>query len=546
VRDRLRQLLPFSADEGPRAVPFTVTLWLISAGVEVGRVGRDSYFLDAVGAGPIPYMYMLVAPLMIAAAIAYGRVIQQLPPHVILAGLCAGGAGGLVVLWSSLTFAGTATPWLPYVVFCTVETYLAFLLLHYWNFANLVFDAAEGKRLFPIFGAAGLLGSLVAGLSAKVIAAGLGATTLFLVWAAVLLLAIPLVSRMQSAAEANRIRPPGRRDRRSAGPPRVSLTSLRRLGQQPLARTVTYMTLPLWVVIYVIEYNYYDTMSRVFADRDRLAGFLGLVVGIGALVGFTLQLTLTPWCLRRRGVGATSVVYPLSLALGATALLVFSLFPQAARESLPIIGIALLMVFARLCDVAVFFSVYEAAQQLLYYAIRGELRNHARTLVSGCLVPVCMASAGVLLLGFRYLHEPIYNVAFVGVMLAFLIVAIALNVTPDYLRALLGSLDREDAAGRREVADELAKLEPSDASYALLEALGADDPEDTRFAVEVLLERRDPDLLADLEDVADRVNPSALARIVGSLSPEERREHRSLVERSSRPAPTAPGRGPRR
>jgi TLC ATP/ADP transporter len=537
MRDRLGRLLPFSADDGPRALPFSVAFWLIAAGIELGRVGRDSYFLDAVGAGPIPYMYVLLAPLMVAAAIGYSGVIQRLAPHVVLIGLCAGGAVGLVVLWSTLTFGRAPAARLPYVVFCAVEAYLGFLLIHYWNFANQVFDATEGKRLFPVFSAAGLLGSLVAGLGAKAISAGLGAPTLFLAWAAVLVVTIPLGTRMHRAAEAYQARTAGRRHAR---PPRAGLASIRQLWRQPLGRTVTYMTLPLWVVIYVIEYNYYDTMSRVFPDRDRLAGFLGLVVGTGALIGFALQITLTPWYLRRRGVGATSVLYPLSLALGATALLVFSLFPPAARESLPITGIALLVVFARLCDVAVFFSVYEAAQQLLYYAIRGELRYHARTLVSGCLVPVCMATAGGLLLGFRHFQEPVYNVAFVGVVLAFFLVAVALNVTPDYLRALLGSLDRGDAAGRREVTEELAKLEDSDARYALLEALGAADPEDIAVAIEVLVERRDPDLLADLEDVADRVNPVALGRIVAALTPDERRRHPALVERVSRGRTAAP------
>ena len=56
----------------------------------------------------------------------------------------------------------------------------------------------------------------------------------------------------------------------------------------------------------------------------------------------------------------------------------------------------------------------------------------------------------------------------------------------------------------------------------------------------MLVERRDPDLLADLEDVADRVNPVALARIVAALTPDERRRHPALVERVSRGRTAAP------
>ena len=66
-----------------------------------------------MGAGPIPYMYVLLAPLMVAAAIGYSGVIQRLAPHVVLIGLCAGGAVGLVVLWSSLTFGRAPAARLP-------------------------------------------------------------------------------------------------------------------------------------------------------------------------------------------------------------------------------------------------------------------------------------------------------------------------------------------------------------------------------------------------------------------------------------------------
>jgi ATP/ADP translocase len=540
MRRRIGRLLGLSAPEWPRVVPFATGFFLITGGVELGRVARDAYFLNQVGARAIPYMYVLIAVVMVAASTAYAPLQRRLPAHVLLNRMQAGGALALVGLSAVLALSPAPPGLLPYAVFCAVEAYLGFLLLHFWNFANAAFDAGEGRRLFPIFGAAGLVGSLAAGLAANVVAALLGAHALFAVWAAILLGTVPLGSRMGRAAGPGGGPGPGRPDGRPA-PALAGPGAVARLWRQPLIRTLAYMTLPLWIAIYVIEYSYYDTMNRVFSDKDRLAGFLGVVVGTGAVIGVVLQTTVTPWCLRRLGVGSTSLVYPLSLTAGATALLVFSLFPEAAGGPLALGGIALLVVFARLCDVAVFFSVYDSAQQLLYYAIPDDLRYHARTLMSGALVPLCMAGAGLLLLGFRYFREPVYHVAFVGVLLAFLLVAIALSVTPDYLRALLANLDPRDTTQRGEVLDELAKLETSDARYALLESITAAAEGEAAFALDRLLATRDDELLSDLEEVVHRIRPGVLAKILAALTPEERVAHRRLVERASRLVAGAPG-----
>jgi hypothetical protein len=278
----------------------------------------------------------------------------------------------------------------------------------------------------------------------------------------------------------------------------------------------------MWIIVYIIEYTYFGTANRVFPDQNALAGFLGLVVSAGAAIGLVLQFTVTPWMLRRFGVGTTAMVYPSTLTLGAIALLLFSLVPASTAPSLPLVGIALLVVFARLCDVAFFFSVHDAAQQLLLYAVPSALRDKGRVLMSAIVAPASIAGAGGLLIYFRSLGEPTHNVAFVAISLAFLLMVLALSITPEYLSALLANIHPGATAHREQVLGEIAKLEVNDARYVLLQSLTSRDMEEAKFAVERLFHIKDEELINDMLESAPKMHTAVIREIEGHMTGEER------------------------
>jgi hypothetical protein len=305
----------------------------------------------------------------------------------------------------------------------------------------------------------------------------------------------------------------------------VADVSLRRVWAQPLLRTLTFMALPMWIIIYTIEFSYFDTASRVFTDQDALAGFLGSVVSIAAAVGFVLQFSVTPWLLRRVGVGVTSLVYPSTLTLGAISLLIFSLFPESTATSLPLVGIALFVVFARLCDVAFFFSVHDAAQQLLLYAVPHALRDRARVMMHAVIIPVSIAAAGGCLIAVRRLAEPTHNIAFMGITLSFLLMVLALGIAPEYLAALVSHMTPGPSEHREQVLEEIAKLPTNDARYVLMQSITSRDLDEARFAVERLFLIKDEELLNDIFESAHSMRTEVLRDVEARMSDEERRSY---------------------
>lgn len=512
-------------------VKFTALLFFtLTLGIELGRIGRDSYFLTTEGPEKIPYMYLFMAVLMLVASGAYSMIVDKIRRDIFMKYLLASGIIFTLVVGLILRFK-IKVPLFPFLVFCVVETYILFAFMHFWNYMNYVFDSKEGKPVFPLIGATGLLATIVGGITARVIAGYIGANSLFFIWSGILILCYPLVGKIRYIVLNSGHTGDTLIDLDSQmSENKLGLDSMAKIAKIPLIRTIIYMSFPLWIIIYLVEYNYYGTMNRVYPNQDELAGFLGIFTSIASFAGLLLQLTVTPWMLRVLGVGAASMVYPFSLTLGALSLLLFTMFPDALGAHLELFGIALFVVFARFCDITIYYSVYESTSQLIYYAIPEFLRGKSRALISGVVMPMAMALAGGLLIFFEYLQEPIYNIAFVGLTCSFGLLVFSLKLTPDYLRSMLHSISPEDIKYREEVQKEILKLEASDVRYVLLGAITSNVKAEALFAIEKLLENKDDELFEDIDEVSGQLDLAVSNIVLSNMNDSEKSKFPHLVE----------------
>lgn len=484
-------------------------LWfLLMGGIEIGRIGRDGYFLKEAGPSQIPVMYLLNAVFMLVIYSGYSRFVDRIPRYKFLIGMQAGTALAILVL----RFLIPGKPsWLPAVIFCTVESMFLLFMMHFWTFANSVFDPREGKRIFPLLAGAGLLGTIAGSLICKPLSGLIGTVNLFFVWSGLLVICIPLTVRAYRAQVTA-----GTEHKLETGGGEGFVQSMRYVWSVPLLRTLTYMTVPMWVVIYVIEFHYYRTMNSVFPDQDELTGFLGLFVGLCSVAGLILQMTLTGRLLQRFGVGATTLIYPFSLTIGTVALMFYSLFPPAEHHGL--MNVTALVALSRFCDIAIYFSVFDSASQLLYNSLPDEKRGQGRAFVSGIIMPLSTASAGAMLLWMDGSQQPLHNIAFVGLNLAFLLVVFGLNINGDYLKALLFNLNSRDVDLRSQAMSEFGKLEDTETRFVLLQSVSAKDEEAALFALRMLRENEeDHELVEDLGEILPDAPPRVKCGILDAI-----------------------------
>jgi MFS family permease len=523
VVDRLLARLGVPQAMRPR-VEVSVLLGLTTIlGINTSRIARDAYFLGSANADDMPLMYVCIAVVMMIVSSIYSRLADRVPARPLFVRMQWGAGLFSLVVWGAVEYLVPSHKFSAYVIFCLVECLSLLMTLQLWAAVSTVFSTPEGKIAFPLVGAGGLLGTILGGTLASTVSSFLTPSAIFLIWPVVIPASLWAIGQEEKRArtlttEANAVdATESESDEAQEGSnERTPIFSL------PLARTLAYMTLPLWTIVYIVEWSYFGTMDRVFPDTAQLGTFLGGVVSLSAYIGLFIQLVLLPRFLVRLGVGGTILLYPLSLLAGTVALLAFCLLDGGGHTALPIFGIALFVVLARLCDIAVYFSIYESSEQLLYYAIPEVLRDRMRVLQSGKIVPISMGIAGMTLLflngAFTGNVQPNYSVAFVALGLAFLLVVTGLNLTPDYLRARVARTLFQRSANVELLRSEIIRLSEAEARYILVDCLVSPRQDEAHFAADWLFANPVEDLFSDVTELLPAMEASPLERIARHLA----------------------------
>ena len=191
------RLLRLRLGEGPKVLLFAALGALLQAGVAIGLSASDSYFLSTVGAEHLPLVYMLSLGVMLVYISVYAWLIGRwgvaATLRVTLVFLVAGG----LACWGTLTaLAGSLGSPLGHAVLYGIKLYamLWFIALYslFWNFTDSYFDIQDAKRLFPLLAAGGAVGAAAGGALVSWMSVRLGVASLFLVWALLGLVALPL------------------------------------------------------------------------------------------------------------------------------------------------------------------------------------------------------------------------------------------------------------------------------------------------------------------------------------------------------------------
>jgi len=502
-------------------VSLATLLAMTMAGLEFGRIGRDSYFIDVIGAQYIPYMYIADGCLLIFSAFCLTKMAKITTPVKLALVLYVAAIPLVLLLWVAM-LTSRNIPFLPYLVFSLVDVVFLLLILGFWGVASYCCTAEEGKKNFPFVGSFGLLGTCLGAFLANQLISWLGVEVLFLIWACLLIACWRFLTGMDARLLKNRFRQEEHLTTSKQGNniELCSDTNTPSTWSIPLIRTLTYMAIPLWIIVFVIEFYYLSTMARVFEDQKSLAHFLSSVVFISTLCGFIIQVFITPRLLHYFGVGTTNLFYHFSLTTGAISLLIFSLIPNDGNQ-LELYGIALFVVFARFCDIAVFYSIYDSSSQLLFYSLPSKLLQKGQIFIVGMVVPLSTVLAGSLLVLFDYVQMPIYSVAFMAVMMGFMLLIISLNISPEYLSSLIANISPRDNYRQREIKVELQRLERSDARYVLLQSLCSVRKEEAAFAMTTLEELIGDsgfvELVADIREILPELHQSVLPSLMNKF-----------------------------
>jgi hypothetical protein len=211
----LSRLFRIQPGEGRTVALVVAFMFLSVAGLTIGESGITALFFDRIGPDALPIMYLAGGAVGIAAMLALSAALgrfERRRAYVVLPLVVAG-----VVAVERAVVAGDPA-WIYPVMWLTTTVAYLVEAVYLWGAAGLVTDTRRAKRLFPLFGAGGILGVVVGGLVTRPLASAIGAENLLVVWVVALTGASALCAAVlgvrgvgPEAAE------PLEHDRRSAG-----------------------------------------------------------------------------------------------------------------------------------------------------------------------------------------------------------------------------------------------------------------------------------------------------------------------------------------
>jgi CRP-like cAMP-binding protein/HEAT repeat protein len=420
MTQRIMRLLAIAPGEGRRTLLLYSLHLLFYIGLFWGEQASEALFLSSWGADNLAITFVGTAVLSLAVAAVYlpladrwsnGRTLEALTLALIV---------WLVSIRLLLAHASGHSIVYPYfyMVYSSARDLSTLVIL---NFINDFYDTRAAKRAIPLMLSAAVAGSAIAGFSNPLLGDIIGVGNVPYAWIACLVGSFVLI-RLVSA----RYHPVGIAGDARGGRTQETSTMRQRLQfvrRSSLLRWLTISTFAMVALMRLLNFEASRVFVAHFAGRPgALFNFYGLFGGIVSLLGFLLQSLLIGRLVAWLGVSEMYMVFP-TMALAAIGVL--GIAPSFASA-----------IYGRLSHTVLKQSFRNPLDALVFNSVPVRLKNGAKALVNGVVVPLGTLGAGLALIGVEFFHMPVGVITAIGIAVALLYLFSSLRVRREYSRAL--------------------------------------------------------------------------------------------------------------
>jgi ATP:ADP antiporter, AAA family len=412
----VRQVLAVRPEERHDTWTAFFSLFGFIGSLAILEAARDALFLSKVPAARLPWTYIAIAVVSLAATKVQSGLARRLGSRFTLGAWTLTAGIVTVGFWGLLKPLGAAGVYALYV-WSGVVTSL--VLVHFWTLVGGLFSLTQAKRLYGIINAGSVLGAL-AGSGVATLLAQLVPPRGLLLAAGIGLVLTAFVPAFFSVAGVAR----GTEAEEPASAPALA-DSAGFVARQQYARRVVGMLFVAAACLTVADFVFKST-AAAFVPRAQLARWLTTVYFALNAVSLVCQLTLTRWILRRFSVTSALAVLPVLLASGGLALVLGGG-----------LGAAL---FIKGVDGSLRYSLHRTGSELLFMPFGDEARRRVRAFIDvvGQRGGQALASIGLLALGAWGAPRGVLAVGLV--LLAFAWIGGSMALRAPYLRLFRSQL----------------------------------------------------------------------------------------------------------
>ncbi len=373
-RRPLSRIADVRPGEGALVFGASLTLAGIVAAHLMLETARDALFLTKLSASKLTFVYLamaLLAGLVGRYEIMVGRVLGR--TNALILSLMIAAMGTMLFYVSDKSVAAT------FGLYLWTGLSGTLLMLQFWLFAASRFTGAQGRRLYGLIAAGGVLGAVVGGAVSAAVTRSLPVDTL-LASAAVLHLATALLvtTAPPPAIVAEPVRTTRARD------------ALRSVAASPYLRRIVALTVFSTFTLLCADFLF-KSVTATHVPKDELANFLANYYTVTNAFALMIQLFIAMRVLQRAGTIVTMSILPLFLMAAATAPFLIG-------------GVLAGALLAKGADGALRHSLHKVSMELLYLPLGANERSSAKAFMDSILVRGAQGLTALGLLGLGALH----------------------------------------------------------------------------------------------------------------------------------------------
>ena len=442
---------------------------------------RDALFIGEVGAGKLPYVYIGIALVAGIVMQGYARLAQATNRSRLIIAINLFFISNVLVFWRLFRYE---LPWLSYMLYIWAGIFSAISITQFWLIANDAFNPRQAKRLFGFVLSGGTLGAILAGGLSRGLVHTIGTQNLFLVTALQLLGCAIIAGQINfqglAAGDSSNI-PSADQNIGSA------FTSIRRNKHLTLLTMIVGVTV---LATNLVDFQFKSLINQTYKATDALTSFFGAYHAYINIITIFFQLLVTGRVLKRFGVGVAILVMPVGLFLGSATILFH-----------PVLWAG---VFVKTCDDIFSRSIYRWGTEILYIPIPGSVKLKAKTFIDIVVARALKGVAGFLLLfltlvgslSIRQLSIPIIALLAVWVFLC-------IRIYREYIASIEATLRKRSLNIDTLTVD----LTDSSTMNQLLPLLDSENERQILYALELLQDVRNPDLVERVQSLCHHSSP---------------------------------------
>ena len=333
---------------------FTV-LFLLSCALNLVKPVAKAQLIATIGADNLPW---LVLASGVCAGIALNG-LSRLSRRAVATVTQLGAATLVVGSWAIGQFIATAVP-----LGLVMQTFGPLMVSQIWTLSNGIYDAQQGKHLFPFIGRGASLGGMSAAALVLIAAnSSIGLYHLQLLGAILLFASAGIVSIVARRVHGATLAGVAATDEPEG---RGSAATLRMLRKWPLLAGITSM-----IIFAAIGASLIDQQLNMALEEEagsggavRIAGFLARIQLALSLADLVVQISLTRMYRQQLGLHVALLVLPV--CLGATGGLIL------------VSGALWTVVAGRIVDATLRYSMDKTTREVLFLRLPADLKYRVK------------------------------------------------------------------------------------------------------------------------------------------------------------------------